>query len=259
MLGINALSGKLGASVPKVSASATMTVQSEKGWDAFCSDRLPSSALEYSKLLSVQDDETAPYKSRYRAAEQQAELASELATITANNARLQVRAVDSHITASTLKGRICIRRGVALSETDLATDARDSLQEGLAALALETPCQDVQSKLTALNTLGALQSGVGQSEAALAALQEAERLFTGVRNGDCSVAGSDALLRLERNTDTDATTQVEQAYAHTVFYLAQVHQNLGHTEEAKAYCGATLQQQVAAWGASSSQLQSAVA
>ena len=232
-----------------------MTVQADAAWESFCSDRLPTSAREYLKLLNVEDDEATPYKSRYHAAEQQAELASELAALASADASLRVHAVDTRISANTLKGRICIRRGVALSETDLATNARDSLQEGLAALELEAPCQDVQSQLAAFNTLGALQSGVGQTDAALASLEDAERLYNGVKSGDVSIAGSDALLRLERSADPDAATQIEQAYAHTVFYLAQVHQHLGHTDQAKAYCGATLQRQVLSWGAPPEQMQ----
>ena len=225
-------------------------MKSNAAWEDFCAVKLRTCASEYAKLLTTQDDESTPYKSRYRAAEGQAQLASELESFASASscASLQVHAVDTDVSGDTLKGRLHIRRGFALSETDLTTEAKDSLHDGLAALNAATPCQDVDSKLVALNTLGALLGGAEHHEEALARLTEAEALYQAVKSGKASIAGSEALLRLEGDTTTEALSRIEDAYTRTVFFLAQVHQSSGNTEQSKAYCGATLQRQLLAWG-----------
>ena len=108
--------------------------------------------------------------------------------------------------------------------------------------------KDVDSKLVALNTLGALLGGAEHHEEALARLNEAEALYQAVKSGKASIAGSEALLRLEGDTTDRTLSRVEDAYTRTVFFLAQVHQSSGNTEQFESVLRRHPAAATVAWG-----------
>ncbi|XP_052768900.1 KIF-binding protein-like [Mya arenaria] len=101
----------------------------------------------------------------------------------------------------------------------------------------------------ALNQMGILQSGRGKPEEALDCFKQAELLYVDFKDivggAPCSVdeylspkVEDTSQLELER------TKKFESAYTHTLFYFAQVYQQLGEADISGQYCHLTLQRQL---------------
>jgi tetratricopeptide (TPR) repeat protein len=217
-------------------------------WDHFCLVALAESAASYRALIDAVDDETTPYASRYAAAEEQTKLIDAVQNFQSQQHDLTYATEDLLVSSHTILGRCLIRKGIALAQTDLTVQARTSLKDGLTELAQVTPCQDVCFRIMALNELGALLGTLGQNDEALSALQQAEAAFQAIQECKADLSGSIALLQLEHET-TDVQAVCDELHTKTLFFLAQLHQGMGHAEQAAEYCGATLQRQASALGA----------
>ncbi|XP_061522788.1 KIF-binding protein [Phycodurus eques] len=97
------------------------------------------------------------------------------------------------------------------------------------------------------NQLGILWAGREETEMAQGFLETAEAIYLRYMKEDGSpptdlveyFATNEKLL-----THQEKNKKFELAYTHTMYYLAQVYQNLGQTERAAAYCHSTLQRQL---------------
>jgi tetratricopeptide (TPR) repeat protein len=218
-------------------------------WRELCCVGVPDAAASFQKLLLHIDDDAEPYKSGYAAAEEQSNLINAIKSLAEQHDHLCYDVDGTVLSYHTIMARLLIRRGKALSQTDLTADAKTSLQDGLHELSLPPRCQDLCFKHMALNELGALLSNLGQDKEALKVLNEAKELHHAVASGKADLSGSRAMLELEQDTSTDAEAFIDELYTKTVFFLAQVHQGMGHVQEATEYCGATLQRQATNLGA----------
>jgi tetratricopeptide (TPR) repeat protein len=221
----------------------------ESEWQTFCVTSLVNGSKAFKALIQTADPESEPYKSRYAAAEGQQKLIDAIGRFEEHQDHLYFDADGVHLTYHTILGRVLIRRGLALADTDLTQDCQECLKAGLQHLKRTQPCQDMYSMLVAFNSLGILLCNLGQLKEASACLTEAECAYHAIKNGITSTEGSQKLLHLEQDNDTDANDFCEELYTKTLFFSAQVHQNLGHVQKATEYCGATLQRQADAYGA----------
>lgn len=103
----------------------------------------------------------------------------------------------------------------------------------------------------ALNQMGILWTGRGKPDEALDYFKKAELLYVEFKN---LVGGAPVMVEeyLSPKRDEDGkveferATQLESAYTHTLFYFAQVYQQLGKAEISAQYCHVTLQRQLEA-------------
>ncbi|KAM9765712.1 KIF-binding protein [Menidia menidia] len=97
------------------------------------------------------------------------------------------------------------------------------------------------------NQLGILWAGRDETETAQGFLETAESIYQQYMKEDGTpptdmteyFSAEESML-----THQERTKKFELAYTHTMYYLAQVYQNLGQTERAATYCHSTLQRQL---------------
>uniref|UniRef100_A0A665URZ0 KIF-binding protein n=1 Tax=Echeneis naucrates TaxID=173247 RepID=A0A665URZ0_ECHNA len=97
------------------------------------------------------------------------------------------------------------------------------------------------------NQLGIIWAGRDETDTAQGFLETAESIYQRYMKEDGSpptdmteyFTTEEKLL-----THQERTKRFELAYTHTMYYLAQVYQNLGETERAATYCHSTLQRQL---------------
>ncbi|KAM9409233.1 KIF-binding protein [Pholidichthys leucotaenia] len=97
------------------------------------------------------------------------------------------------------------------------------------------------------NQLGILWAGRDETEKAQGFLETAESIYQRYMKEDGSPpTDMTEYFTTEENllTHQERTKRFELAYTHTMYYLAQVYQNLGETERAATYCHSTLQRQL---------------
>lgn len=218
-------------------------------WETFCAAQVVPAAAEYRSQLTEEDPESEPFRSKYAAAEAQHRLLERCDALEPQAAALELRVDGRTIPYHTIRGRIHLRHGLALAETDLAAKSRESLEQAVTCLEQAGPDgRDVVGLFAALNTLGMLLNNSDECDAALPRLEAASEVYSAVKMGAASTACSQALSQIERE-EGDAAAALEEAHTRTLYFLAQVHQNLGHSDEAAQFCAATLQRQAATLGA----------
>ncbi|KAM4896870.1 KIF-binding protein isoform 2-T2 [Sylvia borin] len=97
------------------------------------------------------------------------------------------------------------------------------------------------------NNLGILWSQRDEIETAQIYLESAEALYNQYvkENGNPPLDPSEHFMAEEEKlTNQERFKRFEKAYTHTLYYLAQVYQHLGMTEEAAHYCHTTLKRQL---------------
>ncbi|XP_070692250.1 KIF-binding protein [Pempheris klunzingeri] len=97
------------------------------------------------------------------------------------------------------------------------------------------------------NQLGILWAGREETETAQGYLETAESIYQRYNKEEGSPpTDMTEYFATEENllTHQERTKRFELAYTHTMYYLAQVYQNLGQTERAATYCHSTLQRQL---------------
>lgn len=103
----------------------------------------------------------------------------------------------------------------------------------------------------ALNQMGILWTGRGKPTEALEYFKTAELLYIDFKNliGGAPVMAEE-YLSPKRDEDGklefERASQLESLYTHTLFYFAQVHQQLGNAAVSAQYCHVTLQRQLEA-------------
>ena len=225
-----------------------MTVSLDE-WETFFARQVVPAAVEYRSLVSKEDPESEPFRSRYAAAETQRRLLERCNEFEPQATTLELHADGRAVPYHTVRGRLLMRYGLALAETDLTAKSRELLEQAAACLERAAASdQDVVGLVVILNTLGMLLNNGGEHTAALPRLDAPFEVYCRVKGGSASTACSQALAQMERDS-TDAAQMLEEAHTRTLYYLAQVHQNAGHDTEAAKFCAATLQRQAAALSA----------
>lgn len=224
-----------------------MTVP-RSSWQEFCYTELVKRTTDFNSLMQKDDSESEPYTSRYAAAEIQAKLIGHIRSFSDHQNELVFEVDGYRLMYATILGFCLIRRGLALSETDLLKDSLPLLEEGLNLLDQESPCQDIVSKILALNTLGVSLCGLDRPKEAAQRLIDAESAFEEAALTSDSTKGSQVLLNLDTVNEMAAAPQLQKVHTQTLFYRAQVEQGLGNGPLATEYCGRTLARQAAAEG-----------
>jgi len=208
--------------------------------------------VEYRSQIGEEDPEAEPFRSRYAAAAAQERLLERCDEFEARADELELQVHGCTISYHTIKARLLMRHGLALAETDLTADSRAALERAADRFAMApVGAQDVVGRVVVLNSLGMLLNNLGEYTAALPHLEAALELYAAVKRGEASTACSQSLAQMERD-EGDAARVLEEMHTKTLYFLAQVHQNAGNSDEAAKFCAATLQRQAAAIGASQS-------
>lgn len=130
--------------------------------------------------------------------------------------------------------------GVNFMDTEELGPAQGKLESGIEALACDAAAPEAVRRIDALNHLGILWAGRGESERALGLLDEAKALYGTLTEQRKAGAAAASVLR--------EADQLENLHTLTNFYLAQACGNLGRRDESAAYCHTTMIRQLARRG-----------
>ncbi|XP_037575972.1 LOW QUALITY PROTEIN: KIF-binding protein-like [Dermacentor silvarum] len=201
------------------------------------------------KLIDVDsgsDPATEPYKSKYEARRILKELLEDLGRVEYDSPRKDfIRAVAKY------------ELGVIATDTEEVSLGQEYLEECLRIVG-EERYADPESRLVvvaALNQLGIVHVRRGDAPKALEYLKKAEAIYAKVSASPEEIARTANLTDLfvpDDAADRAEATQsagscnpnFELANAHTLYYLAQVYENLGENAKAAMYCHSTLKKEL---------------
>ena len=186
------------------------------------------------KLRIEPAPEEEPYVHRYEEREQLTKLQKQARA----NAAVEAGSAAA-ARAGVVAGVADCLLGVNFMDTEELGTAQGKLESGIEALACDAAAPEAVKRIDALNHLGILWAGRGESERALGLLEEAKSLYLTLveqRKGGASAAAL-------READ-----QLENLHTLTHFYLAQAFGNLGRRDESAACCHTTMIRQLARRG-----------
>ena len=211
-------------------------------WEEFIYGCLSPESIKYRKLMAQSDPEEAPYTSRYAAAGIQDSLIKSALTFSEDAEHMQIEINDRAVSFHTIVGRLLIRKGLALIETDLLSEAEKAFREGLISLDAGQPCQDMCFQMAALNNIGILYCNRQDFDEALKHLSEVEKIYQNVSPSNLLV--TQGLNRVEDQSEHEAEVWFEELFTLALFYLAQVYQKKQDENRAANYCAMTLSRQL---------------
>jgi hypothetical protein len=230
--------------------AADIMTGSQDEWIAFCTKQLVSGAMDYRMLMARTSSSTAPYEHKYAAADLQQRLVEDCKAFKDQGLELKVCLNGQDISFHTMLGRLLVRRGLALADTDLGEESIDALKQGMQHLMRDDMKNtDVLFLLMAFTSMSMLLNDAGKYHEALASLSDAEQLHTDIQRDASMTACSESLLGMEEDDTVDVHQLLEDSYTKTLLFFAQVHKNAGNLARASEYCAGTLQQQVERVGA----------
>ncbi|KAL1479187.1 hypothetical protein MTO96_052063 [Rhipicephalus appendiculatus] len=201
------------------------------------------------KLIDVDsgsDPATEPYRSKYEARRILKELLEDLSRVEVGDAPRKdfIRAVAKY------------ELGVIATDTEEVSLGQEYLEECLRIVG-EERYADPESRLTvvcALNQLGIVHVRRGDATKALEYLKKAEAIYAKVSSSPEEMAKTvnpadlflpNAAAEQAQETQLGAKNpNFELANAHTLYYLAQVYENLGENAKAAMYCHSTLKKEL---------------
>lgn len=201
------------------------------------------------KLIDVEsgsDPATEPYRSKYEARRILKELLEDLSRVEFGDAPRKdfIRALAKY------------ELGVIATDTEEVSLGQEYLEECLRIVG-EERYADPESRLTvvcALNQLGIVHVRRGDATKALEYLKKAEAIYAKVSSSPGELAKTvnpadlflpDAAAEQAEGTQRGANNpNFELANAHTLYYLAQVYENLGENAKAAMYCHSTLKKEL---------------
>ncbi len=160
--------GGLPDAPPAIVKDASNTNSSACAWSAFRHTAYALALERAAELRAAEEDEAAPYASKYAAADLMLQLQ--------HAAEAHVGSDQHGPEAAACLARLQLEHGLALAETDLLSEGEASLRRALEFEWPSTPgCLVLQQQ--ALNALGALWSGRADFTRALEHLQQALALY----------------------------------------------------------------------------------
>ncbi|XP_061131950.1 KIF-binding protein [Syngnathus typhle] len=241
-------------------------------WLAIC-DKF-TNAQNFTEVKSRTDPENDPYRSKYKARDLLREIHCSLKSFDAGDGEEDAGAQggDQPPTELPVDGQLegMFERGSSgdsptgqrtarlaaveyyLGVNHVDTEELSAGQEHLTnCMKLLEKCrvsnENVSLFIHVRNQLGILWAGRGETETAQGFLEMAEAIYLRYMKEDGSPP-TDLVEYFTTNekllTHQEKNKKFELAYTHTMYYLAQVYQNLGQTERAAIYCHSTLQRQL---------------
>lgn len=195
---------------------------------------------------SCSDPATEPYRSKYEARRILKELLEDLSRVEFGDAPRKdfIRAVAKY------------ELGVIATDTEEVSLGQEYLEECLRIVG-EERYADPESRLavvSALNQLGIVHVRRGDATKALEYLKKAEAIYAKVSASPEEIAKTvnladlflpdPAAERAEATQHGTTNQNFELANAHTLYYLAQVYENLGENAKAAMYCHSTLKKEL---------------
>lgn len=191
---------------------------------------------------SKNDPETDPYKSKYKAREIFSELKESIE---------QMKEESPTDLLTVMTAVLDMKLGVNYSETDETATGQAHLEYCISALEeLKLDPRGCNVLQHALNYLGIVWTGRRQPRKALEHLQRAEAIYQdfkhNVGNAPLSLAELFCPIIEEDpgQSDQRRSTNFEDTYTHTMYYLAQVFAQLEDHKKSASYCHLTLQRQL---------------
>ncbi|KAM4592283.1 KIF-binding protein [Odontesthes bonariensis] len=241
-------------------------------WRAIC-DKF-TNAQNLTEIQSRNDQENDPFRSKYKARELLREIYCSLKSFEAgdgeentagegSNQRPTEQPVDGQLEDAFAQGfsgdspagmraaklgAVEYYLGVNHIDTEELSAGQEHLMNCMKLLErCKVSSENVSLFIHVRNQLGILWAGRDETETAQGFLETAESIYQRYMKEDGSPpTDMTEYFSAEENllTHQERTKKFELAYTHTMYYLAQVYQNLGQTERAATYCHSTLQRQL---------------